>query len=293
MSEIQIKKPRRRFRQRDVHDRDSDEEEHSEEQPVERSTIEEMKLLQSLRKRPHGVSIEDLASIKTKPSKQKITDPLKLNTGGYVDIKALKREISQADDIEQIGTSFAVETNRRDEDADMLKYVEEELAKRKGLKTEELVGEKPKDTMDALYELPDHIKSLTARKKTEEMLSNQMLSGIPEVDLGIEVKIKNIEATEEAKQRLINERKKRKEGVSEFVPTNVAVNFVQHNRYNIEDTSAPAKRVAPTPKPTPLRVGDADRPRTLQDNATSSSQTTEKATDDFHYEKFKRHMRRF
>jgi len=27
--------------------------------------------------------------------------------------------ISQAEDIEQIGTSFAVETNRRDEDADM------------------------------------------------------------------------------------------------------------------------------------------------------------------------------
>lgn len=68
------------------------------------------------------------------------------------------------EDIEQIGTSFALETNRRDEDADMwaifvsnsiitagltlyffksffayfrLKYVEEELAKRKGIQTEE------------------------------------------------------------------------------------------------------------------------------------------------------------
>lgn len=49
-----------------------------------------------------------------------------------------------------------------------------------------LVMNRPKNTMDALYELPEHIKSLTARKKTEEMLSNQMLSGIPEVDLGIE-----------------------------------------------------------------------------------------------------------
>jgi len=46
-------------------------------------------------------------------------------------------------------------------------------------------------------------------------------------------KIRNIEATEEAKQRLMAERLSRREkGVSDFVPTNVAVNFVQHNRCN-------------------------------------------------------------
>lgn len=62
------------------------------------------------------------------------------------------------------------------------------------------------------------------------MLSNQMLSGIPEVDLGIEAKIKNIEATEEAKLRLLWEKQNKKDGPSPFVPTNMAVNFVQHNR---------------------------------------------------------------
>jgi len=45
---------------------------------------------------------------------------------------------------------------------------------------------RPKNADDALYELPEHIKVQTSRKKTEDMLSNQMLSGIPEVDLGIE-----------------------------------------------------------------------------------------------------------
>ena len=46
-------------------------------------------------------------------------------------------------------------------------------------------------------------------------------------------KIRNIEATEEAKQKLMAERLSRREkGVSAFVPTNVAVNFVQHNRCN-------------------------------------------------------------
>lgn len=43
-------------------------------------------------------------------------------------------------------------------------------------------------------------------------------------------KIKNIEETEDAKQKLIKERMTKKEDVSEFVPTNMAVNFVQHNR---------------------------------------------------------------
>lgn len=39
---------------------------------------------------------------------------------------------------------------------------------------------------DALYQLPDNLKVESSTKKSEDMLSNQMLSGIPEVDLGIE-----------------------------------------------------------------------------------------------------------
>jgi hypothetical protein len=44
----------------------------------------------------------------------------------------------------------------------------------------------PRNPEDALYELPEHIRALAPRKRTEEMTSNTMLSGIPEVDLGIE-----------------------------------------------------------------------------------------------------------
>ena len=66
---------------------------------------------------------------------------------------------------------------------------------------------------------------------SEEMLSNQMLSGIPEVDLGIEAKIRNIEATEEAKQAVLEEqRNKKSRGPTEMVPTNMAVNFMLHSR---------------------------------------------------------------
>lgn len=45
---------------------------------------------------------------------------------------------------------------------------------------------KSKTKEDMLFELPENLKVLSKNKKTEDMLSNQMLSGIPEVDLGIE-----------------------------------------------------------------------------------------------------------
>ena len=44
-----------------------------------------------------------------------------------------------------------------------------------------------KNPEDYLYALPENIQKIVAQKKrSEDMLSNQMLSGIPEVDLGIE-----------------------------------------------------------------------------------------------------------
>ena len=48
---------------------------------------------------------------------------------------------------------------------------------------------------------------------------------------GIEAKIKNIEATEEAKMKMIDDSKNRKEESSDFVPTNMASNFTHHNRF--------------------------------------------------------------
>ena len=63
------------------------------------------------------------------------------------------------------------------------------MAKRKGKEEEKQEAkeeEAPKRPEDELYELPANIRNLSKWKKTEESMSNQMLSGIPEVDLGIE-----------------------------------------------------------------------------------------------------------
>lgn len=148
-------------------------------------------------------------------------------------------KVKQVDDAYDtgIGTQFSVETNKRDEDEEMMKYIENQLLKRKGNKSTEsleVVTESKPSTYctpeeAALQAVPCHLRE-SSTKRSEEMLSNQMLSGIPEVDLGIEAKIKNIEATEEAKLKLLWERSNKKDGPSQFVPSNMAVNFVQHNR---------------------------------------------------------------
>ena len=62
------------------------------------------------------------------------------------------------------------------------------------------------------------------------MISAQMLTGIPEVDLGIDVKIQNIERTEKAKKKLLEE-SKQKETESERRPLGKSNNYVQHDRW--------------------------------------------------------------
>ncbi|XP_050399255.1 splicing factor C9orf78 homolog [Patella vulgata] len=295
MAEFKKRKVNKVLRKR-RHSSDSDEDSEKEEEAI--TKLEEIRELQKCRGRQKGVSAASLALGKKIPKtvESDTCDPFKMKTGGFVDMKALKSKPLKVDAevTEAIGTAFAAETNRRDEDAEMVKYVEEELAKRKGRSAQEENGGgilPTEENDDQLYNLPDYLQIKSNSKKSEDMLSNQMLSGIPEVDLGIEAKIKNIEATEEAKQRLIQERRRKKENeVSDFVPTNMAVNFVQHNRFNIDDTAPILKKPEVKPEPEPLRVGDTD---SANSKDSSSNNKTEKATDDFHYEKFKKQMRKY
>lgn len=130
-----------------------------------------------------------------------------------------------------IGTQFSAETNIGDTDEEMMKFIEEQLKKKKGIEVDSKDEANKYLTPEeaAILALPAHLRE-SSTKKSEEMLSNQMLNGIPEVDLGIESKIKNIEATEEAKQKLLADQRSKKDLPSQFVPKNYAVNFVQHNR---------------------------------------------------------------
>ncbi|KAF6200782.1 hypothetical protein GE061_005228 [Apolygus lucorum] len=280
-----ISKNKKVFRRKKLSD---DEQEGSDEEVV-RDKIEEMKIIKKLRERPNGVSVVTLALGEkiSKSEEMMVTDPFKLKNGGLINMKTLKSgKISKEDDAYDtgIGTQFSAETNKRDEDDEMMKYIEVELSKRKGQKKDEGEEKKycsPEDA--ALMAVPHHLVA-SSSQKNEEMLSNQMLSGIPEVDLGIDAKIKNIEATEDAKLKLLWESRNKKDGPSQFVPTNMAVNFVQHNRFNIEETSRNRQQ---NPRPAiPLN-------KPTDDKGTKRKGGVEKATDDYHFEKFKKQYRKY
>uniref|UniRef100_A0A182Y2I7 Telomere length and silencing protein 1 homolog n=1 Tax=Anopheles stephensi TaxID=30069 RepID=A0A182Y2I7_ANOST len=258
-----------------------------------RSKLEETKERQRLRNRRNGVNILSLAAGKKISIEEEVTvkclilqkDPFNIKTGGMVNMQALKAGKLKAaveDPYDTgIGTQFSAETNKRDEDEEMMKYIEEELGKRKGIAQEQdnlAEGESSAKYLSpeeaALLSLPAHL-SQTSSQRSEEMLSNQMLSGIPEIDLGIEAKIKNIEATEEAKLKYMQEQQRKKDLPSHFVPSNMAVNFMQHNRYRIEN-----------PAPTKRRYQEEHRDQRGEDRVPK------KATDDYHFDKFKKQYRR-
>lgn len=287
---ISFKKVRsKNFRQR----RDSgEEEEYDNEEDCLLVKLEESKELRKYRRRQGGVSAEGLLKgEKTCKKEGADDDPFKTKTGGMLELSQVKNAKKTDDAYDTgIGTSFSAETNRRDEDAEMQKYIEENLAKRKGIQSEEKQEEQSRyQTLEeaALHAVPDILRESTS-KRSEEMLSNQMLSGIPEVDLGLEAKIRNIEATEEAKQKLLRESMMKKERPSEFVPKNMAVNFVQHNRFNLEEAGPAKKNEKKVQEIVEPVVGGGVKISTIAPKRPHG----EKATDDFHYEKFKKQFRR-
>ncbi|VDP78335.1 unnamed protein product [Echinostoma caproni] len=263
------------------------------------NVVEVIRELQRVRKRPVGINLTALGSGKAAPEVVIASDPFKLKTGGLVSMK----DISQSnkgeddDDVEvRLAKTFATETNKRDEDAEMIKYIEEELAKRKGLR--KTPSPEPREGSDLLRDVPEYLRPAIGQQR-EDMMSNQMLCGIPEVDLGVEAKMKNIEATEEAKQILLRQRYNRRYGANcdGMAPTNVAVNFVQHSRWNNHSSA--------------VTLSEADYKRELLSISTKSETSkpksehhepphieaemqrlrAERATDSLALQRFKTHMR--
>ena len=149
-------------------------------------------------------------------------------------------------------SNFARETNQRDEDAEMQKFIEEQLRLKKEQERLSQLGKDNADSEggsssgpkfkrpeDALFDVPKYLIENQSKHKSEESLSEQMLSGIPEVDLGVDERIRNIEETEKAKQKLLSNRHGRSsrsnnadDADNQYAPHNLSVNFVQHKRFD-------------------------------------------------------------
>ena len=107
---------------------DSDEDESENETKDVFQALEDRKELQKFRQRTKGVTPEALAAGKIiEPEKDKVKDdPFKLKSGGGLTEMTSK-----------FGTEFSSETNQRDEDLQLLKYIEEEMKKKKGVTSQE------------------------------------------------------------------------------------------------------------------------------------------------------------
>ena len=291
------------------------------EEDFDREALIETMEKQRLRQRSAGISNITLAVgrkvTKAEEMAAKDADPFKIKSGGLVDLHTARRRLDEengggasegkgrgSDKLgtsDVVGTQFSKETKIRDEDEEMRKFIESEMEKRRGKsvnqdEVEENSYKSPEDK--ALLSLPEHLSKSTFTKN-EEMLSSAMLSGIPEVDLGIEEKIRNIKATEDAK-KLQRERAERAARPSKFVPANLAVNFKQTNRFSEgkEEDALQAKRTksdpsVPASNPTVVTqrtvvVGDEPEERRVSANSSGGAVTDPtKATDDATLAKFK------
>ncbi|TGZ75651.1 hypothetical protein CRM22_000275 [Opisthorchis felineus] len=262
--------------------------------------VEAIRELQKVRKRPPGISLSALSTGKAAPEETIIvSDPFKLKTGGLVEIRNAIRskKTEEEDDVEaRLAKTFATETNKRDEDAEMIKYIEEEIARRKGLRR--TPSPESNAGADLLRDVPEYLRPVIGQQK-EDMLSNQMLCGIPEVDLGVDAKMRNIEATEEAKQTLLKHRFNRGYGMASdgLAPTNVAVNFVQHSRWNSHNATTTFSSgdytrdlLSIASKANPHKT-DIVHQQTTGLDAERERLGAERSTDSLVLQRFKSHMR--
>lgn len=235
---------------------------------------------------------------------------------GLKEVEELERELD-------LKNTFSKETNRRDEDAEMNKYIEEQIRlRREAAKKERERGQYkaqesneselsdiftlPADATDKiddilLHSLSRHMAS-NSTEKSEAMLSSQMLNGIPEVDLGINEKIRTAEATEEAKLRMASGSSRHSHSKSySNAPVNFSSNFRQHRshrdtREGVLKTSRAERPVASEPKVVKEAVVVVgEEPGSVEYRLPSTGErhpAKGRASDDYYLTKFKKNNRK-
>jgi hypothetical protein len=125
-----------------------------------RKVLEETRELQKFRDRPKGVSAAGLAlGKKVDREQENEADPFKITTGGLLDMKNMKDNKKNEEEQVTLEGTFASESRQRDEDTRMMKYIDEEMAKRKGVKQQ--TDEDPSGfeaRKASLYALPENLK---------------------------------------------------------------------------------------------------------------------------------------
>lgn len=294
----------------------SDEESIDEEDELSNKRIKLIRELSEMEKPTELFSGGILISSEIESNKSSASSSVSVNEKrDRKEVEDLKRELD-------LKNTFSNETNRRDEDAEMNKYIEEQIRLRRAAaesRDKDLSSNsKTKDSeLSDLYNIPSREAaekvddiilhtlsknySTTTDEKSEAMLSSQMLNGIPEVDLGLNERIRTIEATEEAKLRMASSRytnsRSRSSAKSE-APSNYSCNFQHHRTKKYRDDNRKSRQESSDEPKTVIEpvVSIGEEPREVEVRLPSSGERKPpqkgRASDDYHLQKFKKHNRR-
>ncbi|TNY20649.1 hepatocellular carcinoma-associated antigen 59-domain-containing protein [Rhodotorula diobovata] len=204
--------------------------------------------------------------------------------------------------------NFTGQTNTVDVDKHMLAYIDAELAKRRDPSSASgssgaaaAASNKPLDPRDELYAVADKYKfadiaALEEGKKARDedegnvTLSASMLMGIPEVDLGIDTKLANIEATEKAKRQLSDAKAAARAArlAHDEADEMAADRFYRHRRPLESDTDALERARAAAAAAADPALADPDYALRKARPGAGGGGRRELATDDMAMARFKK-----
>lgn len=189
----------------------------------EKMTLEELLELRKLRRQRQGIDSAKLNAGGSKKKKKKDADEDEdeediqqygLRQGGQRK-DAVVDDDDGNDGIEDVAkkiiksNNFTQQTNKLDVDKHMMSYIEEEMERRRGNSgPSNTAANVSSDPYDELFRISEKYK--IEKKELEEgsvTNSSAMLTAIPEVDLGMDTRLKNIEETEKAKRTVSENRK--------------------------------------------------------------------------------------
>ncbi|KAF8622124.1 hypothetical protein AX15_007257 [Amanita polypyramis BW_CC] len=191
--------------------------------------------LRKLRRGREGIDVTKLHKGDAKKKKRAREEVEELRKGGGRDEDDDEMEDLTAKTRRAIrANNFTQQTNALDVDKHMMAYIEENLKIRSRPREDESAERGPEDPQESLYMLSEkwkleHSKHSKPLQEGSVTTSMSMLTAIPEVDLGMDARLKNIEETEKAKRVVAEERQERKKPVNNGEEHLVATRFYRPN----------------------------------------------------------------
>ncbi|XP_022890465.1 protein COP1 SUPPRESSOR 2 [Olea europaea var. sylvestris] len=195
--------------------------------PERRLALEEVKFLQRLRERKSGMPALPTATQAAATAGG--AEASNASTGRLARKVNDKNEGDGEKDDLVLQDTFAQETAVMVEDPNMLRYVEQELAKKRGrnIDATNQVENDVKHAENELYKIPENLK---VKRRSSEESSTQWTTGIAEIQLPIEYKLKNIEETEAAKKLLQEKRLMGGTKADSRIPSSYSADYFQRGK---------------------------------------------------------------